>query len=92
MVHPGERRSSAIQGSVKRRTFNMTFPGFDGDIKILADIAAIDSKRITQDEERALDLYATVKHLRKNMRFKTGELVFAEEEEKEEAEGAQEED
>ena len=89
MVHPGERRSSAIQGSVKRRAFNMTFPGFDGDIKILADIAAIDSKRITQDEERALDLYATVKHLRKNMRFKTGEPVFAEEEE---AEGAQEED
>ena len=68
----------------------MTFPGFDGDIKILADIAAIDLKRITQDEERALDLYATVKHLRKNMRFKTGELAFPEE--KDDQEEDQDED
>jgi hypothetical protein len=68
----------------------MTFPGFDGDIKILADIAAIDSKRLTQDQERALDLVATLKHLRKNMRFKTGELAFSEE--KDDQEEDQDED
>lgn len=54
----------------------MTFPGFDGDIKLLADIAAIDSKRNTQGEERALDLIASYEHIRRNMRYKTGEKVF----------------
>jgi hypothetical protein len=54
----------------------MTFPGIDGDIKLLADIAAIDAKRNTQGEDRALDLVATFEHMRRNMKFKTGEKVF----------------
>jgi hypothetical protein len=58
----------------------MTFPGFDGDIKLLADIAAIDAKRNTQGEERALDLIASYEHIRRKMRFKTGEKVFPEDE------------
>ena len=56
----------------------MTFPGFDGDIRLLADIAAIDAKRNTQGEERALDLIASYEHIRRNMRYKTGEKVFSE--------------
>lgn len=59
----------------------MTFPGIDADIKLLADIAAVDSNRNTQGEERALDLIASYEHIRRNMRFKTGENVFSEEEE-----------
>ena len=58
----------------------MTFPGFDGDIRLLADIAAVDAKRNTQGEERALDLIATYEHIRRNMRYKTGEKVFPESE------------
>ena len=58
----------------------MTFPGIDGDIKLLADIAAVDAKRNTQGEERALDLIATFEHMRRNMRYKTGEKVFSESE------------
>jgi hypothetical protein len=54
----------------------MTFPGFDGDIKLLADIAAIDAKRNTRGEDRAMDLIATFEHMRRNMKFKTGEKVF----------------
>lgn len=53
----------------------MTFPGINGDIKLLADIAKIDGKRNQAGEDRALDLIATVEHLRKNGRFKTGELI-----------------
>lgn len=53
----------------------MTFPGMNGDIKLLADIAQIDAKRNNAGEERALDLIATIEHLKKNGRFKTGELV-----------------
>jgi len=56
----------------------MTFPGFNGDIRLLADIAAIDAKRNTQGEERALDLIASYEHIRRNMRYKTGEKVFPE--------------
>jgi hypothetical protein len=59
----------------------MTFPAVDGDIKLLADIAAIDSKRNTQGEDRALDLIAAFEHMRRNMKFKTGEKVFDEESE-----------
>lgn len=58
----------------------MTFPGINGDIKLLADIAKIDGKRNQAGEDRALDLIATVEHLRKNRRFKTGELVHDPEE------------
>jgi hypothetical protein len=54
----------------------MTFPGIDGDIKLLADIAAVDSKRNTQGEDRALDLIAAFEHMRRNAKFKTGEKVF----------------
>jgi hypothetical protein len=56
----------------------MTFPGFDGDIRLLADIAAVDQKRNIQGEERALDLVAAYEHMRRNMRYKTGEKVFPE--------------
>lgn len=61
----------------------MTFPGIDGDIKILADIAAIDGKRNMQGEDRALDLIAAYEHMRRNMRYKTGEKVFDEEQSEE---------
>ncbi len=56
----------------------MTFPGIDGDIRLLADIAAVDAKRNTQGEERVLDLIATFEHRRRNMRDKTGEKVVPE--------------
>ena len=56
----------------------MTFPGIDGDIRLLADIAAVDAKRNTQGEERVLDLIATFEHMRRNMRYTTGEKVFPE--------------
>lgn len=65
----------------------MTFPGFNGDIRLLADIAAIDEKRNTQGEERALDLIAAYEHMRRNMRYKTGEKVFPESESEVEDDG-----
>lgn len=57
----------------------MTFPGINGDIRLLADIAAIDGKRNKDNEERALDLIAAYEHMRRNLRYKTGEPVFSDE-------------
>lgn len=77
---PAVKHLSVTCARVEIRTFKMTFPGFDGDIKLLADIAAIDAKRNTQGEERALDLIASYEHIRRKMAFKTGEKVFPEDE------------
>jgi hypothetical protein len=80
MVIPAAKHSNVTYVKAEIRTFKMTFPGFDGDIKLLADIAAIDAKRNTQGEERALDLIASYEHIRRKMAFKTGEKVFPEDE------------
>ncbi len=44
----------------------MTFPGIDADIKLLADLNAIDSKRNHDGEERGLDLIAALEHSYRN--------------------------
>jgi hypothetical protein len=50
----------------KTRTPNMTFPGIDADIKLLADLNALDSKRNHDGEERGLDLIAALEHSYRN--------------------------
>ena len=44
----------------------MTFPGIDADIKLLADLNALDSKRNHDGEERGLDLIAALEHSYRN--------------------------
>lgn len=56
----------------------MTFPGMEGDIRLLANMAATDTDRNKRGEDRALDLIAAYEHMRRNMKHKTGENVFPE--------------
>ena len=66
MVPQGKKYSKEILKITKTRTPDMTFPGIDADIKLLADLNAIDSKRNHDGEERGLDLIAVLEHSYRN--------------------------
>jgi hypothetical protein len=66
MVPQRKKYSKEILRTTKTRTPDMTFPGIDADIKLLADLNAIDSKRNHDGEERGLDLIAVLEHSYRN--------------------------